>query len=159
MPGGGEKMSGGAPTPPRKLLVQSQASFCFVGSVGKLMHFIPTQFPLHSASLNRLPLTTLLPSWPPRSSSTWPSAPDLRTFAQAVTASGMLYCLPSFHDFSPVTFFFFINVFIYLFVAVLGLRCRARALGAQASVVVARGLSSCGLWALELRLSSCGARA
>ena len=27
------------------------------------------------------------------------------------------------------------------------------------SVVVARGLRSCGLWALELRLSSCGARA
>ena len=45
VPGGGEKMSGGAPTPPRKLLVQSQASFCFVGSVSKLMHFIPTQFP------------------------------------------------------------------------------------------------------------------
>ena len=37
--------------------------------------------------------------------------------------------------------------------------CRARALGVQASVVVARGLSSCGLWALERRLSSCGARA
>ena len=37
--------------------------------------------------------------------------------------------------------------------------CGARALGAQASVVVARGLSSCGLQALELRLSSCGARA
>ena len=34
--------------------------------------------------------------------------------------------------------------------------CRARALGAQASVVVAHGLSSCGLRALELRLSSCG---
>ena len=31
--------------------------------------------------------------------------------------------------------------------------------GAQASVVVARGFSSCGSWALELRLSSCGARA
>ena len=28
--------------------------------------------------------------------------------------------------------------------------------GARASVVVARGLSSCGLWALERRLSSCG---
>ena len=28
-----------------------------------------------------------------------------------------------------------------------------------ASVVVARGLSSCGFWALECRLSSCGARA
>ena len=34
--------------------------------------------------------------------------------------------------------------------------CRARALGARASVVVALGLSSCGLWALEHRLSSCG---
>ena len=28
-------------------------------------------------------------------------------------------------------------------------RCRAQALGARASVVVARRLSSCGLWALE----------
>ena len=37
--------------------------------------------------------------------------------------------------------------------------CGARALGAQASVVVAHGLSSCGLQALEHRLSSCGARA
>ena len=31
--------------------------------------------------------------------------------------------------------------------------------GVQASVVVARGLSSCGSRALECRLSSCGARA
>ena len=37
--------------------------------------------------------------------------------------------------------------------------CGAQALGARASVVVARGLSSCGLRALELRLSSCGSRA
>ena len=36
--------------------------------------------------------------------------------------------------------------------------CRARALGARASVVVACGLSSCGSQALERRLSSCGAR-
>ena len=49
-----------------------------------------------------------------------------------------------------------------LFVAVRGLRiavasrCRARALGMQASVVVARGLSSCGSRVLECRLSSCG---
>ena len=35
-------------------------------------------------------------------------------------------------------------------------RCRAWALGAQASVVVARGLSSCGTWALELRLRRMG---
>ena len=37
--------------------------------------------------------------------------------------------------------------------------CGARALGVWASVVVACGLSSYGLWALEHRLSSCGARA
>ena len=36
--------------------------------------------------------------------------------------------------------------------------CRARALGAWASVVVACGLSSCGSRALECRLSSCGTR-
>ena len=35
--------------------------------------------------------------------------------------------------------------------------CRAQALGTQASVVVTHGLRSCGLWALERRLSSCGA--
>ena len=50
-----------------------------------------------------------------------------------------------------------------LFVAVLRLLivvasvcCRAQALGTRASVVVARGLSSCGLLALKLRLSNCG---
>ena len=37
--------------------------------------------------------------------------------------------------------------------------CGARALGTQATVVVAHGLSSCGARALERRLSSCGARA
>ena len=80
----------------------------------------------------------------------------------------------------------FIYFFICLFVAALGLHCcahflqlwragatlrcgvwashcggfsccGARALGTRASVVVARGLSSCGSWALECRLSSCGA--
>ena len=81
----------------------------------------------------------------------------------------------------------FIYLFIYLFLALLGLRCcawafssccergllfvavlrfliavaslccGAQALGARASVVVARGLSSCGSRALERRLSSCGA--
>ena len=34
--------------------------------------------------------------------------------------------------------------------------CGAQALGAQASVVVACGLSSCGSRALERKLSSCG---
>ena len=37
--------------------------------------------------------------------------------------------------------------------------CGVRALGARASVVVARGLSSCGSRSLERRLSSCGTRA
>ena len=37
--------------------------------------------------------------------------------------------------------------------------CGAWALGVRASVVVARGLSSCGLQALERRLSSGGTRA
>ena len=37
--------------------------------------------------------------------------------------------------------------------------CGARAVGTRASVVVKRGLSSCGSWALECRLSSCGAQA
>ena len=46
-----------------------------------------------------------------------------------------------------------------LLIAVASLCCRARALGARASVVVARGLSSCGSQALECKLSSCGARA
>ena len=67
-------------------------------------------------------------------------------------------------------FFCFYNLFIYLFLAALGLCCGARAshcggfscygaqaLGAWASVVAARGLSSCGTQALEHRLSSCGA--
>ena len=37
--------------------------------------------------------------------------------------------------------------------------CGAQTLGTRVSVVVARGLSSCGSWALERRLSSCGSRA
>ena len=52
-----------------------------------------------------------------------------------------------------------------LFVVVHGLliavasRCGAWALGTRASVVVARGLSSCGSQAPERRLSSCGTQA
>ena len=77
------------------------------------------------------------------------------------------------------SFLFFINLFIYLFLAALGLHCSERgllcsaqvshcggfscwaawALGARASVVVAGRLSSCGSQALEHRFSSCGARA
>ena len=68
---------------------------------------------------------------------------------------------------------FFKNKFIYLFLAVLGLRCCAQAFSscgergllflvlwglliAVASLVVEHRLSSCGSWALERRFSSCG---
>ena len=50
-------------------------------------------------------------------------------------------------------FFFFFFWLRWVFIAVCRLliaaasRCRARALGAQASVVVVRSLSSCGAWA------------
>ena len=46
-----------------------------------------------------------------------------------------------------------------LLITVASLCCGAWALGPRAAVVVARGLSSCGLQALERRLSSCGAQA
>ena len=70
----------------------------------------------------------------------------------------------------PVLDFFFINLFIYLFLflAALGLRCCARAFsscGEQGLLLLRStgsrhaGFSSCGTWALERRLSSCGARA
>ena len=43
-----------------------------------------------------------------------------------------------------------------LLIAVASLAAKHRVWGARASVVVARGLSSCGSRALECRLSSCG---
>ena len=46
-----------------------------------------------------------------------------------------------------------------LFIAVASLCCGTWALDAWASVVVVRGLSSCGSRALEHRLSGCGAQA
>ena len=45
----------------------------------------------------------------------------------------------------------------FISLTALGLCCRAQALGKQASVVTARGLSSCGSQALEHSPSSCGA--
>ena len=89
-----------------------------------------------------------------------------------------------YHCFAPI--FFLICLFIYfwlhwVFIAACGLQlrqvgdtlrcgawpshcggfscCGAWALGTQVSVVVARGLSSCGTRVLERRLSSCGAQA
>ena len=71
------------------------------------------------------------------------------------------------------------NYFIFLFLAALGLHCFVRAssscgawpshcggffccgawaLGAPASLAVAHRLNSCGSWALERGISSCGAR-
>ena len=87
-----------------------------------------------------------------------------------------------------ILFIYLVNlfIFIYLFLAALDLHCCAwafssaasggysllpcagfslqwllllQSMGSRASVVVARGLSSCGSRALEHKLSSCGARA
>ena len=86
---------------------------------------------------------------------------------------------PLRHQGSPRVHFFLLKVFIFYLFFIFGcigssllcvgflqlwragaaLPCGAWALGAQASVIVARGLSSCGLQALAHRLSSCGARA
>ena len=96
--------------------------------------------------------------------------------------ANLVSCIPSHHP-SPSTsagFFFFFNKFIYLFIflAALGLRCCVQAfpscgeqelpfvavrglLIAVASLVAEHGLqgfSSCGSRALERRLSSCGTR-
>ena len=76
----------------------------------------------------------------------------------------------------PILFFFFFNVFIYLFLAVLGLCCCAQAFSSCGEwgllFIVVRGLlmavaSCCRAWALgarasvvvACRLSSCGSRA
>ena len=102
------------------------------------------------------------------------------------------HCDKCYHRLLFIYLFIFLKesiLFIYLFLAALGLQCCARAfsscsergatlhcgawashcggfsccgaqaLGAWASVVVARGLSSCGSRALECRLSSFGSRA
>ena len=99
-----------------------------------------------------------------------------------------MFSLLNPHSVSCLPFFINLFILFILFWAVLGLRCYTRAfsscreqgllfiaarashcsgffccgawaLGAQASVVVARGLRSCGSGALECRLSSCGTRA
>ena len=97
--------------------------------------------------------------------------------------SSFLYYTSHTKDTIPIYIYFFINLFIYLylFLAVLGLRFCARAFsscGERGPLFIAvRGpltvaaspiaehrlqmhrLSSCGSWALERRISSCGARA
>ena len=99
-----------------------------------------------------------------------------------LTSSTSLFYERNWHP-DPDKIYIFLNKFIYLFLflAVLGLRCCTRAFSScskrgllfvavrrflivVASLVAehrlqARGLSSCGLQALERRLSSCGARA
>ena len=46
-----------------------------------------------------------------------------------------------------------------LLIAVASLVAEQRPQGTRASVTAARGLSSCGFWALEHRLNSCGTQA
>ena len=59
--------------------------------------------------------------------------------------------------------FFKVFIYLYLFLAVLGLQCGMRASHwrgfsyRRAEALELDGFSSCGSWALEHRLSSCGA--
>ena len=50
-------------------------------------------------------------------------------------------------------------IVLELLVAVASLVAEQRPQGTRASVTAARGLSSCGFWALEHRLNSCGTQA
>ena len=74
-----------------------------------------------------------------------------------LAALGLCCCVQAFSSCSERGLLF-VAVHRLLFVVAF-LCCGARALGTQASVVVAHRLSSCGLRALEHRLSSCGTRA
>ena len=74
-----------------------------------------------------------------------------------LAALGLCCCMQAFSSCGERGLLFV--VVCGLLTAVTSLCCRARALGALASVVVAHGLSSCGSWAVERRLSSCGAQA
>ena len=72
-----------------------------------------------------------------------------------LTALDLRCCTRAFSSFSERGLLFIVVRGLLIAVAS---RCRAQALRMRASVVVAHGLSSCGAWALECRLSSCGAR-
>ena len=73
-----------------------------------------------------------------------------------LAALGLCYCRWAFSSCSERGLLF---VVVHGLLIAVASHCRAQALGAWASVVVAHGLSSCGSWDLERRLSSCGARA
>ena len=54
---------------------------------------------------------------------------------------------------------FSLVVVLRLFISVASLVVEHGLLGTKASVVAAHGLGHCGFWALEHRISSCGAQA
>ena len=72
-----------------------------------------------------------------------------------LAALGLCCCAQAFSSCGERGLLF---VVVHGLIVVASLCCRARALGAWASVVMAHGLHSCGSQALERRLSSCGAR-
>ena len=74
-----------------------------------------------------------------------------------MAALGLYCCMQAFSSCSERGLLFV--VVSGLLIAVVSLVAEARALGVQASVVVALRLSSCGSWTLERKLGSCGAQA
>ena len=73
-----------------------------------------------------------------------------------MAALGLCCCVWAFSSFSERWLLF---IAVRRLLTAVASRCRAWALGMQASVAVAHGLSSYGSWALEHRLRSCGTRA
>ena len=80
----------------------------------------------------------------------------LFTFIYLSAVLGLRCCVRAFSSCDELGLLFAMRG---LLIAVASLCCGAQALGTRASVVVARGLCSCGSRALECRLSNCGAQA
>ena len=79
----------------------------------------------------------------------------LFTYYLFLAALGLRCCVQAFSSCGERGLHF---VEVHGLLIVVASRCRAQALGTQASVVVARRLSSCGSQAPECRFSSCGAQ-
>ena len=80
----------------------------------------------------------------------------LFTYYLFLAALGLRCCVQAFSSCGERGLHF---VEVHGLLIVVASRCRAQALGTQASVVVARRLSSCGSQAPECRFSSCDAQA
>ena len=77
----------------------------------------------------------------------------IHLFYLSLASLGHHFCARAFSSFGERRLLFIAG---HGFLILVASHCGAWALGARASVLVPRRLSSCGSWALERRLSSCG---